>query len=559
MTTLCPLEPRYRLSFDTRRASRVTTDVLVVGGGVAGLSAALAAAQTARVLVLLKDPPPQSNTALAQGGIAVALDPQDSVAEHAADTLRTGCGLADPQVVERVISEAPRALERLVELGAVFDGAAGRPELGREGGHGRRRIVHARGDATGAECSRVLVDAVRAHPRIEMRAGVFVAELLMAEDRCVGVFALAGEERVAVFARSVILAAGGAGRLYRETSNSQGATGDGIAAAYRAGARLRDMEFVQFHPTTLYLAGTPRVLITEAVRGEGAHIVDDRNRRFLLQDLAEGELAPRDVVSREIVRHLGRPDVRNVYLDLRHLPAERTRKRFPGLQATCARYGLDLGRDRIPVRPAAHYFIGGVICDEAGRSSLPGLYVCGEAACSGLHGANRLASNSLLEGLVLGRRTGAAAAGEGAELSGLFEGELAGVETGAAGAAAATDLEDLRQSLVSLMWRDVGIARDGDGLGRAAGAIASWRRFLDTLRTEGRSGCELANLLTLAALVTDAADRRTESRGTHWRSDHPQVDDCTGRGHWVWERGVPPHFELRPDATAAHASGGAHV
>ena len=557
MTTLDPPEPRHRLSFDTRHASRVTTDVLVVGGGVAGLSAALAAAQTACVLVLLKDPPRDSNTALAQGGIAVALDPQDSVAAHAADTLRTGCGLADAQVVKRVIAAAPSALEGLVELGAVFDGPADRPDLGREGGHGRRRIVHAHGDATGAECSRVLVDAVRAHARIEMRTGVFVAELLEAEGRCVGVVALVGGVHVAVFARSVILAAGGAGRLYRETSNSQGATGDGIAAAYRAGARLGDLEFVQFHPTTLYLAGTRRVLITEAVRGEGAHIVDDRGRRFLLQDHAEGELAPRDVVSREIVRHLGRPDVRNVYLDLTHLPAERARKRFPGLQATCARYGLDLERDRIPVRPAAHYFIGGVICDEAGRSSIPGLYVCGEAACSGLHGANRLASNSLLEGLVLGRRTGSVAAEEGAR-HGLFEGELAGATTDAAGAAAATDLEDLRRSLVSLMWRDVGIARDDAGLSRAAGAIASWRRFLDTVRSEDRMGCELANLLTLAALVTDAATRRAESRGTHWRNDHPQADR-SGRGHWVWERGVPPRFELHPDATAAPAGGGAHV
>ncbi|MFQ5844597.1 MAG: FAD-binding protein [Planctomycetota bacterium] len=276
-----------------------------------------------------------------------------------------------------------------------------------------------------------------------------------------------------------------------------------------------------------------------AVRGEGAHVVDDRGERFLFEAHPDGELAPRDVVARAIVRHLGRAGVRGVFLDLRHLPRDRAAERFPGLAACCARYGLDLGCDRVPVRPAAHYFVGGVACDGAGRTEVPGLYVCGEAASTGLHGANRLASNSLLEGLVLGAQAGETAARERA---GLFEGWISHAERARRVRPERAEVEDLQRSLRSRMWREVGIERDGPALESAAGAIEQWRRVGATLRLERRDGCELSNLLLLGALVTQAALVRRESRGAHWRADHPARDDARGRGHWTWRRGVAAQF-----------------
>ncbi|MHC4974462.1 MAG: L-aspartate oxidase [Planctomycetota bacterium] len=535
-------EGRYLLDFDTRDLPRYATDILVVGGGVAGLSAALAAAEHgARVLILLKDDAELSNTAVAQGGIAVAAAADDSPDEHAADTLQTGCGLADPQVVAEVTGGAPAAVERLAAWGARFDLAESGDsyDLGREGGHGRRRILH-RGDGTGAEIARTLLEAVRRAPTIRLIERAFMIDLLTAEGRCVGAIAQKrGGEILTVAARSVVLAAGGAGRLFRETSNVRGATGDGIAAAYRAGAELKDLEFVQFHPTTLYLAGSARVLVTEAVRGEGAHLIDDSGRRFLKEVHPAAELAPRDVVSRAIADQLAREDVDGIFLDLRHWAPEKAAQRFPGLARTCSRYGLDPARHLIPVRPAAHYFIGGVVCDVAGRTSLPGLWACGEAGCSGLHGANRLASNSLLEGLVLGTRAGESSANEGLP-------RLAGEIGHATGRAErGLDIDDLRKSLVSRTWREVGILRDGQGLADAAASIGLWRTFSARVRLDRRAAFEVENLLLLGALVTAAATLREESRGTHGRRDHPERDDARFSGSFHWRAGAAPEFRAR--------------
>jgi len=543
-------EGRYLHDFDTRDLPRFSSDVLVVGAGIAGLSAALAAADRgASVRLLAKDARDRCNTACAQGGIAVSIDPTDSAESHADDTLRTGGGISDPAVVALVTRAAPAAFESLVARGARFDRTDGSYDLGREGAHSHRRIVHACGDSTGAEIMRVLSEAVDAHPAIRCHEESYAIDLLTAaDDSCVGVLVRGSTGALHVaLAPSVILAAGGAGRLFRETSNVRGATGDGIAAAYRAGATLRDMEFVQFHPTTLYLAGTDRILVTEAVRGEGAHIVDDHGVRFLPDVHPDAELAPRDVVSRAIVERLQRPDVTGVFLDLRHWPKRRAAERFPGLQATCAHYGLDPERDRIPVRPAAHYLIGGIAADVDGRTSLPGLFACGEASCTGLHGANRLASNSLLEGLVLGQRTGRTAAESRAEP---FRGEIAHRRGRAA--TGRIDVEDLRKSLVSRMWRSSGVLRDGVGLSAASAALESWRRFLARANLYGRAGFELENLLLLGSLVVAAARRREESRGTHARLDFPERDDARCLGSFRWTAGSDPVF----DPLETIASGG---
>jgi len=535
---------RYLVDFDTRELPRYAADVLVVGGGVAGLSAAIAAAPSARVLVAMKDSEGASNTARAQGGIAAALAPDDTPASHAQDTLRIGCGLSDPGLVREVVDEAPRAIARLVALGARFDREADGLALGREGGHAARRIVHAAGDATGMECSRTLLAAARATPGILLKERLFLVDLLTAGDRCVGALVrMASGELVAVSAGAVVVASGGAGRLYRETTNVRGATGDGIAAAWRAGATLKDLEFVQFHPTTLYLAGSERVLVTEAVRGEGARLVDDRGRRFLRELHPDAELAPRDFVSRAIHEHLAEPGVKGVFLDLTHWAPGLAAKRFPGLVRTCARYGLDAERDRLPVRPAAHYFIGGVACDRDGRSDVPGLFASGEAACSGLHGANRLASNSLLEGLVLGVRAGRAAAREAGERYG---GDVAH-RSAAARRGARADVDDLQSSLASLMWRSVGIVRHADGLAEARAAIARWRTFFASFAHGRRGALEMENLLLLGSLVAESAALREESRGTHARTDFPARDEPRFRGRFLWKRGAPMRFEPAPE------------
>ena len=520
---------RHLLEFDTWRLPHHLTDVLVVGAGVAGYRAALAASRAGcRVLLIAKGEQAASNTGRAQGGIAAVMgdEPADSDELHMQDTIAVGQGLCDPEVVRRVVEGGRAGIEDLVRMGASFDLDASdpaKPARGLEGGHSASRILHARGDSTGAEIRDTLAAAAEADAGIEIWAQAFMVDLLTDDTgTCRGALMRVRGRLRSVWAGAVVLAAGGYAQLYQESTNVAGATGDGLACAWRAGAEVQDIEFVQFHPTTLYLAGVPRLLITEAVRGEGAHIVDEHGVRFLESVDPRAELAPRDVISRAIHRHLERPDVQGVYLDLAHLSASRVAERFPGVVGSCKAHGLDIARDRIPIRPAAHYTIGGVRVDASGRSNVPGLFAAGEVSSTGLHGANRLASNSLLEGLVLGDEVGTVAAGVAKDRPASplrIRGEGTGARAGS------IDVDDLRVSLKTLLWREAGIERGGGNLAGAAGAVRGWEGFAQAIESAGPTRLVLLNMLCVARLLTESALLREESRGTHFRKDHDTRDD----------------------------------
>ena len=534
--------PRYLVPFGPKRVPHCFTDVLILGGGLAGLRAALAVDRRLSVTVVTKDDLQGSSSQWAQGGIAGVVDPEDRFDNHVADTLAAGGGLCHEDVVEAVVREAPGRIAELIAWGTRFDERDGALALGREGGHSHHRIVHALGDATGREVMRAVIEQARKLDNLAVWPETFTIDLVTHEGICRG--ALVWNPRhgkTLVWARRTILATGGAGLLYRESTNPPGASGDGMAIAWRAGAELRDMEFMQFHPTVLYIAGGSRSLITEAVRGAGAWLVDRDGRRFMPEFDPRAELAPRDVVSRAITVVMHRTQHANVYLDLSHLDAAMVRERFPGMAATCAAFGLDLARDRIPVRPGAHYMIGGVRVDDVGRTGVPGLFAAGEVSSSGLHGANRLASNSLLEGLVYGARAGETAAAEV-----LAEGErgdefrvppIAVPPRAAADDGAALDLDDIRNSLRSLMWRHVGVERTGDALAEALATVEGWCRYVLPRQFADPQGWQLQNMLEVARLMIRGAIRRDETRGVHFRADHP----ATSRGwrsHIAWRRGA---------------------
>ena len=363
--------PRYLVPFHPKHFPHYFTDVLVIGSGVAGLRAAIAVDTSLSVLVVTKEEVVESNSNYAQGGIAGVMDPEDRFEDHVKDTLVAGGGLCDERIVEHVVREAPQRINELIAWGCRFDEHTGTLVLGREGGHGRNRIVHALGDETGKEVMRAVIEQTRRLPNVEIRENTFTLDLLTSAGTCRGALvADAHGNKMLVWAKQTILSSGGAGRVYRESTNPRVATGDGHAIAFRAGAELRDMEFMQFHPTVLYIAGSSRSLITEAIRGEGGRLVDRHGYRFMLDYDQRGELAPRDVVSQAIVRQMEKTRYPNVYLDLSHLDPDFVRQRFPGIDATCRKFGLDITRDRIPVRPGAHYMIGGVTVDEFGRTTL---------------------------------------------------------------------------------------------------------------------------------------------------------------------------------------------
>jgi len=527
---------RYLLNFDERHLGQVFTDVLVIGGGVAGLRAAIAAAEQVHVIVISKNGQNDSNTAFAQGGIAVVQDVGDSVEAHVADTLRVGCGLGDRAAVRIMAEEGPACVEELIDWGAAFDRDGGGLALGMEGGHSARRIVHAMGDASGLEVSRTLGRQAGTSRRVRFFENCFVIDLVVDQGRCIA--ALIHHEQYGhqiVWAKQIVLASGGAGRLYRETTNPPGATADGHAIAFRAGAVLRDMEFVQFHPTALYVAGAERMLISEAVRGEGAHLVDRKGQRFMSAYHADGELAPRDVVSRAIVNHMRKTSATAVYLDARHWPAGRFEQRFPTIAKACRHFDIDVGRDLIPVRPAAHYMIGGVAVDGRGRSSIDGLWACGEVAASGVHGANRLASNSLLEGLVFGKHAGQGAA-QAARAEAAPVGPRRLEHHLAPSPRTELDLTDVRNSLRAVCWRNLGIDRTGDRLIETLEIIDFWGRYVMDKVLGRRAGWETQNMLTAAWCIAVAASARRESRGVHHRSDYPKPDDASFLGHVTLQR-----------------------
>ncbi|MGO9111877.1 MAG: L-aspartate oxidase [Thermoguttaceae bacterium] len=528
--------PRYLVPFHPKRVPHYFTDLLIIGGGLAGVRAALGTDPGLSVLIITKDGLQNSNSAYAQGGIAGVVDPEDRFEDHVADTLQAGGTLCDPQVVRRVICEAPRRIDELIDWGTCFDTVEGRLALGREGGHGHDRIVHALGDATGKEVMRAVTERLARLDHVEVWEKTFTIDLLTLDGACRGVIVWNQEHgKTLVWAKQTILATGGAGQIYRETTNPFVATGDGLALAYRAGAELRDVEFVQFHPTVLYIAGGSRSLISEATRGEGAHLVDRHGHRFMPDYDPRAELAPRDVVSLSIVSQMEKTRHPNVYLDMTHLDPQRVLSRFPGIAAICAEFDLDLTRDRIPVRPGAHYMMGGITVDLDGRTTLPGLWAAGEVTSTGLHGANRLASNSLSEALVYG-----AHASEGASRAALgqkdafFALPIENPRVDSIGEP--LNLDDIRNALKSLMWRNVGVRRDGDALAEAQQTVKHWCRYVLARQFNDPGGWELQNMISIARLMIEAALERQESRGAHVRTDYPEPDDARWNRHICFQR-----------------------
>jgi L-aspartate oxidase len=504
----------------------VRADFLVIGSGVAGLRAAISLAEAGDAVLLTKADPRESNTGYAQGGIAAALGADDSPDLHARDTMAAGDGLCVAAAVDVLVHEGPRYVQELLDWGAAFDrDADGRPSLGREAAHSVRRVLHAR-DATGREIARLLWSRVSGRPGVRIINAARATELLIERGECIGAgFVTVGGAHGTIVARRTLLATGGAGEVFRETTNPPIATGDGVAMAARAGARLVDLEFVQFHPTVLNVEGSPRFLLSEALRGEGARLINDAGEPFMERCEPAGDLASRDLVARAIVREVERTGA-PVYLSLSHLDPEFVQRRFPTITRATAQAGLDLARDRIPVSPAAHYLMGGVETDLDGRTSIAQLFAAGEVACTGVHGANRLASNSLLEGLVFGARAAAAMLQPlaPAVLTGADVRECRLPEGGGDALPSAYEIRDL-------MWRAVGLLRTQAGLQRASDALAQAVRSA-TIAVRGHpcdpERARVANIATVGWLIATAALRRTESRGSHFRTDFPARDDL----HW---------------------------
>jgi len=506
----------------------VRTDFLVLGSGIAGLRAAVGLASHGRVLVVTKDQPTESNTGYAQGGVAVAMAADDEPRLHAQDTVRAGDGIVCEAAARVLVEEGPARIRELAAWGARFDREDGRFHFTREGAHSRNRVLHALGDATGWEMARALLEKARRTAAIRVQSFSCSTDLVLHAGRVVGCRFLdeEGAETV-VLARATLLATGGAGQVFRETTNPLVATGDGAAMALRAGAALLDMEFVQFHPTALAVPGAPRFLISEAVRGEGARLLNGRAERFT------DELAPRDQVARAIARENG-SGRGPVVLDLRHLDPERVRMRFPRIHRTCLGHGLDITRDLVPVTPAAHYVMGGVATDLSGRSMLPGLYAAGEVAGTGVHGANRLASNSLLEGLVFGARAGEAMASDHHPRRPLEE--TAVTPSAPAHVPAPLDSSALRRDIQERCWASLGLERSATGLAALARWLEEGRRQVGS-RPANRAAAETRNLADVAWAMARSAAFREESRGAHFRTDFPRRDDVRFRGHTLLERG----------------------
>lgn len=531
------MNPRYLTGFDLTKLKREFFDLIVVGSGIAALSLVSKAPPNLKALVLTKGKPEEGSTYYAQGGIAVAISDTDQPKFHLEDTLEAGDGLCDPVAVEVLVNEGPSRVEDLIEWGVEFDRKNGDLFLGREGGHSIARIVH-HGDSTGREIERVLLKKVKSLPRLDFRAGEFVIDLLTYENQCVGVLAFDEKGSLkAYLAPWIVLATGGAGALYKSTTNPGISTGDGVAMAFRAGARLADLEFFQFHPTALDTSEKPRFLVTESLRGAGAYLVDSKGSRFMKGVHPLAELAPRYVVVKEMVKIIEEGE--KVFIDARHLGISKLKKNFPDVYNHCLKQGLDLSKDLIPICPAAHFFIGGVRTDLKGRTNLLGLLACGEVAATYVHGSNRLASNSLLESLVFSHRIV----------------NFLNVEEPSISRA---DLEDIHlatpnpkgrakssaEAIQALMTEKVGIIRRGDDLKEALETLESIRR--QGIKVEDRKTGEVANLLTVADLMAQVAWQREESRGVHVREDFPEKDERWRKHILIW-RGENGRVQLGYD------------
>jgi L-aspartate oxidase len=526
-------------------------DYAVVGSGVAGVRAAIELSQAGSVLVLAKSYLSESATAYAQGGIAVALSDEDEIGLHEQDTINAGDGLCRAETVTLLVEEGPKYITQLIEWGTEFDRAGTKLAFTREAAHSRSRILHAHGDSTGREISRALLARAHTIPHLHLRPHAFTTRLLVESGRAVGVQFIDENDGSLheIRAGALLLATGGLGQLYRETTNPEVATGDGIAIAYEAGAILSDMEFVQFHPTALAVKGAPRFLLSEALRGEGGILRNINLERFMKRYHEAQELAPRDVVARAITSEMHRTASQHVYLDMTSKPKDFLEKRFPRICSTCLSYGLDLATDLAPVSPAAHFMMGGVKTDLWGHTSIPGLYAAGETGATGVHGANRLASNSLLEGLVFGARAGIAMLKDApgskktqAHLPGSpapksWNNSEKGPDKPKPKVATPGTLEQLRE----LIWKQVGILRSGKELKAAIQALDA----MEIPRTEkdGRHEHELRNLHSLGLLIARSALAREESRGSHYRSDFPYRDDDKFQKHSVISRDHEVAFE----------------
>ena len=519
-------------------------DYAVIGSGVAGIRAAIELSQAGSVLVLAKSCLQESATAYAQGGVAVALNDEDEISLHEQDTLSAGDGLCNPECVALLVEEGPKYITQLMEWGTEFDRAGTKLAFTREAAHSRSRVLHAHGDSTAREIIRALLARAHTIPHLHLRPNAFTTRLIVEKGRVVGAQFLDESDNTLheLRAGAVLLATGGLGQLFRETTNPEVATGDGMAIAYEAGAVLSDMEFVQFHPTALAVKGAPRFLLSEALRGEGGILRNVNLERFMKRYHEAQELAPRDVLARAIATEMQRTDSQHVYLDMTAKSREFLEKRFPRICATCSSYGVDIASDLAPVSPAAHFMMGGVKTDLWGRASIPGLYAAGENAANGVHGANRLAGNSLLEGLVFGARAGIA-----------MMKDAPGSHKGQAhlpGSPAPTSWNNLEkrqekpkpkaevlaslQLLREVMWKCVGILRSGKDLKFALESLAAMP--MPDAEKMGRSDYELRNLHALGSLVTRCAIAREESRGSHYRSDFPYRDDEAYRKHSLVSR-----------------------
>jgi len=507
------------------------TDFIVVGTGIAGLRAAIGLAAHGRVLCLAKRELTESNTQYAQGGIAVVLSDEDEIRLHYQDTLIAGDGLCDPEATRILVEEGPVRIEELIQWGTAFDRHGTKLAFTREGAHSRNRVLHAHGDSTGREIGRALYHRAAAMKNITFREFGFTTDVCVEDDHAVGVHLLTPDGTLeSLHAAGVLLASGGLGEVFGNTTNPSVATGDGVAMAFRAGAEISDMEFVQFHPTALYLKGAPRFLLSEALRGEGAYLRNSDLVRFMPKYHELAELAPRDVVARAIAHELKVSRLADpvVYLDLTHLDGERLKLRFPRIYSTCMQYNIDITSEMVPIRPAAHYSMGGVATDLDGRTSIEGLYAAGEAACTGVHGANRLASNSLLEGLVYGARAAAAMVADYSDRNSV-SGKIAAGKS--APPAPDPEAESLIQAVQKIMWNDVGIVRDGK---RLASAISHLERLEESLPPlTSRRSWEARNILTTGLVIARSAQARLESRGAHYRTDYPAHNDAKFLKHSV--------------------------
>jgi L-aspartate oxidase len=503
--------------------SPLHADFLVIGSGVAGLRAAVELGQKGRVLVLTKGHPLQSSSIHAQGGVAVAMSEEDDVSIHFTDTLKAGHGLCRKEAVRVLVEEGPERIQELIQWGARFDKAGGKFAFAREAAHSRSRILRARGDATGNEMVRALIAQVNRQKNVQRLDYHFTVDLVIDRGRCCGAVVLdeSSGRHFVLPARAVVLSTGGTGQIFARTTNPPNATGDGIAMALRAGAVLQDMEFIQFHPTALYLPSSPPFLLSEAMRGEGGHLRNSKGELFMHRYHPMGALAPRDIVSRAIWAEMASTKARHVYLDVTHLGAEFVKRRFPTIYATCLRYDIDITEEWIPVSPSAHYTMGGVWTDVNGATTVPGLFAAGEVACSGVHGANRLASNSLLEGLVFGARAAdAAVAFAGRHSVPSLSSYEAAIQPGQFGTL--EDAEKLRSSLRRTMWGQVGIIRSGESLIRACAQLSRWAQVVSQ-PFANRAALEVKNMVQVAQCVAEAALWRENSVGAHYRSDFPQA------------------------------------